>query len=78
MSTTDRSQESRYLESPYIIRDTNPGGQVPFMVKNPVGDVLSFTKKGFTTKRFTNGDAGKELSGLEDRKATQFEENEAF
>lgn len=50
MNTTNRTQDNRYLESPYTMRETSPEGQMPFTVKNPVGGTLRFSKKGFMTQ----------------------------
>lgn len=50
MNTTSSGQENRYLESPYIIKDTGAAGQAPFSIKNPIDGGVLFSKKGFYAK----------------------------
>ena len=50
MNTTSSGQENRYLESPYIVKDTGSAGQSPFSIKNPIDGGILFSKKGFSTK----------------------------
>ena len=50
MNTTSSGQENRYLESPYIVKDTGAAGQSPFSIKNPIDGGVLFSKKGFSTK----------------------------
>lgn len=48
MKNTHREQDNRYLESPYVIRDTRSGEQRPFSIKNPIRGGFSFSAEGFS------------------------------
>lgn len=51
MFTTNRGQNNnRYLESPYIVKDTASDTQVPFSVENPINGGVLFSSEGFSTK----------------------------
>lgn len=41
-------QQNRYLESPFVIRDTNPDGQFAFGTVNNFGGGVIFKKDGFS------------------------------
>ncbi len=47
---TIRQQDSRYLESPHLIKDTTTVGQMPFTVKVTIGGGLAFSKQLFSTR----------------------------
>ena len=65
MNTTSSGQENRYLESPYIVKDTGAAGQSPFSIKNPIDGGILFSKKGFSTKPLEQDRAEKDNADKE-------------
>ncbi len=51
-------QQNRYLESPFVIRETSPDGQFAFGTPNNFKGGIIFKKEGFSTPAI---DAGKDL-----------------
>ncbi|GEM_PF-5808852 len=67
MNTTNRGQENRYLESPYVIRGTGPQEQTSFSIKNPIEGGSIFSKRGFLVKPLESGRIEKDNADTEDK-----------